>query len=443
MQSAASQQQRLHARITELIDSIVHACTSGVQEPRVAVTALLDALIRELRLDFACARLSDAFDLPPTDLIRLPRHRTEDARGAELAAAFQRCLETTGPRWPFVVSNPLGNGHVSIAVLPLGNAERFGRIVAGSGRADFPTRSERHALEYAVSEAAARLQEGVWIAAAAQTPEGGACGQTPEPLSMEQQDGPQPQDAAGGGSAPAPVVHAASALGDGQLTGSSAADSDVAVAALAADEHAPLPWLDEEPADVHAANAALERIIRRSSPVTEVVSHIRAFLTRGETRRVPLQLLDVIEDALGVVQDVAREHQITLRVEPALKLPPVMGERIQLQQLVVNLVLNGIEAMFDTPRNRRALVIHARKHGTDAVLVRMRDSGKGLEPQERKRVFDPFYTTKPEGLGMGLAISRTIVEAHGGRLWASANDDCGETFQFTLPIAPAHHRAAG
>ena len=442
MQRAASEKQRLHARITELIDSIVHGCASGVHDPRAAVTALLDALIRELRLDFACARLSDAFDLPPTDLIRLPPHRIDSPQGAGLAAAFERCLEATGPRWPFVVSNPLGDGHVSIAVLPLGTDERYGRIVAGSGRADFPTRSERHALEYAVSEAAARLQEGVWIVAAAQTADAEAGEQTLQPLSAEEPGALHLPDAAGGDSHAAPG-HAASTIDDGQLTGSSGLAGDDAVAALAADEHAPLPWHDEEPADVHAANAALERIIRRSSPAAEVVSHLRAFLTRRETRRVPLQLLDVIEDALSIVQDVAREHQIALRVEPAVKLPPVIGERIQLQQLIANLVLNGIEAMFDTPRNRRTLVIHARKHGTDAVLVRMRDSGKGLEPQERKRVFDAFYTTKPDGLGMGLAISRTIVEAHGGRLWASANDDYGETFQFTLPIARGTARAAG
>jgi C4-dicarboxylate-specific signal transduction histidine kinase len=229
----------------------------------------------------------------------------------------------------------------------------------------------------------------------------------------------------------------------GQLTGSTGPDGGEVLVAVAADADMPKPALDIEPADVHAANAALERIIRRSSPVTEVLPRIRAFLTRRATHRLPLQLLDVIEDAVSNVQDVARAHQITLRVEPVVKLPPVIGERIQLQQLIVNLVMNGIEAMFDTPRNRRTLVIQARKHGTDAVLVRMRDSGKGLEPQERKRVFDPFYTTKPDGLGMGLAISRTIVEAHGGRLWASANDDCGETFQFTLPIAPGTERGAG
>jgi signal transduction histidine kinase len=97
--------------------------------------------------------------------------------------------------------------------------------------------------------------------------------------------------------------------------------------------------------------------------------------------------------------------------------------------------MNAIEAMIEVNPRRRVVTITARKHGTSAVLVRIRDAGKGMEPRERQRIFEPFYTTKAEGAGMGLTISRTIVEAHHGRLWASANDDFGETFQFTLPIA--------
>jgi signal transduction histidine kinase len=122
-------------------------------------------------------------------------------------------------------------------------------------------------------------------------------------------------------------------------------------------------------------------------------------------------------------------------VETAAGVPPVLAQPIQLQQVIANLVVNAIEAMIEVNARRRVVTITARKHGTSAVLVRIRDAGKGIEPRERQRIFEPFYTTKAEGAGMGLTISRTIIEAHRGRLWASANDDFGETFQFTLPIA--------
>jgi signal transduction histidine kinase len=124
---------------------------------------------------------------------------------------------------------------------------------------------------------------------------------------------------------------------------------------------------------------------------------------------------------------------VALHTDLAADLPPVRADRIQLQQVLLNLLLNGMEAMRGVTERPRALIVRARKDGSDGVLVAVEDAGMGIAPQDLERVFTPFYTTKPEGMGLGLAISRSIVEAHGGRLWATPNDGPGATVQFTLP----------
>jgi signal transduction histidine kinase len=122
----------------------------------------------------------------------------------------------------------------------------------------------------------------------------------------------------------------------------------------------------------------------------------------------------------------------------AADLPDTLGDRVQLQQVIVNLVLNGIEAMSDVSGRPRRLVVSSRMQSADEVLVAVRDSGIGISSKDEKRIFDPFFTTKAQGMGMGLAISHSIIEAHGGRLWAAGNIDHGATVQFTLPINPSH-----
>ena len=140
-----------------------------------------------------------------------------------------------------------------------------------------------------------------------------------------------------------------------------------------------------------------------------------------------------------------RSHDIVLRTELDGTLPRVAGDRVQLQQVLLNLIVNAIEAMSDVHDRPRELTIVSRRDGPSAVLVEVRDSGPGLDPEGAERVFEPFYTTKAEGIGIGLSISRSIVEAHGGRLWAEPNQPHGAVFRFSLPVAEegTHERRAG
>ena len=202
-----------------------------------------------------------------------------------------------------------------------------------------------------------------------------------------------------------------------------------------ANGHACARWLAAKPPNLPEANEAVQRIVRDANRASEIVSRIRTFLKRGAPHRTELDLGEVVREVIGMVQGEARARNVSLRVEAAADLPPVVADRVALQQVILNLVMNAIEAMSAVEERDRVVEVGADKHGADAVRVAVRDSGVGLDPKRRNRIFDAFYTTKPEGMGMGLAISRSIVETHGGRLWATANEIAGETFQFTLPLA--------
>jgi signal transduction histidine kinase len=159
---------------------------------------------------------------------------------------------------------------------------------------------------------------------------------------------------------------------------------------------------------------------------------MRALLNKARTAMERLDINEAIEEVVILTQSEVRRNRVALRMELAADLPQIMGDRVQLQQVVVNLILNAIEAMSTVEDRRRDLVIRTQRGEGDEVRVAVQDSGIGLDPKNVERIFDAFHTTKPDGLGMGLSISRSIVERHGGRLWAVSNDGPGATFQFTL-----------
>ena len=218
----------------------------------------------------------------------------------------------------------------------------------------------------------------------------------------------------------------------GELVASIAHEINQPLAAVVANGQASLRWLAVAPSNVQEAEDAVRRIVRDANRASEVIARIRQFLKRGDSSRAPVAVAEVIADALVLVQDQARSNGISLSSAAAADLPAVLADRVQLQQVLLNLVMNAIEAMASHDAAAHTLAIDAaRQNGT--VVVAVRDSGVGLDPAQREHIFDAFYTTKADGMGMGLAISRSIIEAHGGRLWATANSGEGETFRFSLP----------
>jgi signal transduction histidine kinase len=192
-------------------------------------------------------------------------------------------------------------------------------------------------------------------------------------------------------------------------------------------------WLAGAVPNLDQAREAAKRIVRDATRAGEVIARIRTLTRKANTEKERLDLNQTIEEVVALVHGELRKNRVALRTELRDDLAPILGDRVQLQQLMLNLIMNGMEAMNAVAGRPRELAITTRDGETDQVQVTVRDSGVGLDPQSRDRVFDAFYTTKPAGMGMGLSISRSIVQNHGGRLWAVANDGPGTTFQFTVP----------
>jgi C4-dicarboxylate-specific signal transduction histidine kinase len=176
------------------------------------------------------------------------------------------------------------------------------------------------------------------------------------------------------------------------------------------------------------------RIVRDGRRAGEVIARIRALVRKTQTEMVPVDINDAIQEVVTLAQDELRKNGVMLRIDLDPTLPPVVGDRVQLQQVVLNLLINAIEAMACVDGHDRELQMISRRREPEIVLVAVRDSGLGIGQQSFEEISEAFFTTKPHGMGMGLSISRSIVRNHGGRLWAEANSDRGATFQFTLPI---------
>jgi len=192
-------------------------------------------------------------------------------------------------------------------------------------------------------------------------------------------------------------------------------------------------WLAAQPPDLNKAQHALERIAKDGERAGEIIHRLRALVKRQPQRKEPVDINEAIVEVIALTRDEVGRNEIALTPSLAGKLPLVEGDRIQIQQVILNLIVNAIEAMGGIGDRRRELAIRSAKDGK-TVLVEVRDSGLGVNPERVDQLFEPFHTTKADGIGMGLSISRSIIEAHGGRLWATANEPHGAVFQFSLPI---------
>jgi len=231
------------------------------------------------------------------------------------------------------------------------------------------------------------------------------------------------------------LAHLTRVMTMSELATSIAHEVNQPLAAIVTNGDACMRWLAAEPPNLERARDSVTRIISEGSRASEVIKRIRALSKKTSLQRSVLGINEVIQDVLALVGTELVKNRIVLNCELKPDLPPVLGDRVQLQQVVLNLIVNGIEAMDGVTERSRELLIQSDIADPGQVSVTVRDSGVGLDTQQIERVFEAFFTTKPEGVGMGLSISRTIVEAHGGRLWASANRGPGATFQFALPIA--------
>ncbi len=229
------------------------------------------------------------------------------------------------------------------------------------------------------------------------------------------------------------LAHVTRVMTLGELTASIAHEVNQPLAAIVTNGNATLRWLGGAMPNLSEARQAVERIIKDSYRASEVISRIRTLVKKAPPRNDRVDLNEVIIEVFALAQSEARRNRVHLKRQLKTDLPLVRGDRVQLQQVILNLIVNGLEAMGKNKDGARELIVSSDRDNEDKVIIAVSDSGEGLDAANLEHVFDAFFTTKPDGMGMGLAISRTIIEAHGGRLWATSNSPQGAVFQFTLP----------
>jgi signal transduction histidine kinase len=220
----------------------------------------------------------------------------------------------------------------------------------------------------------------------------------------------------------------------GEMTASIAHEVSQPLAAMAANASAGLRWLRNKAPDLDQAREALQNIVSDAHRAAEVMGGIRTMFKRDSQERTPINLNDVIRIVLGLVRRELQTEGIVVETALSTSLPLVRGDSGQLQQVILNLVRNAADAMSLVSGRPRVLTVKSAIHGFDGVLVTVQDSGAGIDPKDVDRIFDSFFTTKTQGMGMGLSICRSIIEAHGGRLWASSSVDVGAVFNIQMPV---------
>jgi len=219
----------------------------------------------------------------------------------------------------------------------------------------------------------------------------------------------------------------------GELTAAIAHEVNQPLTGVISSGNACLRWLAANPPNLEAARRSVERMIDDGNRAADVIRRIRDMVRKSPPRKDAFNINDTIMEVLALIRTELSRNDISPRAELSNDLPVVWGDRIQLQQVILNLVMNAIEAMSEVSVTQRELLIASVKDGSNGVLVRIQDSGVGLDGESLDHLFEAFFTTKARGMGMGLAVSQTILKAHGGRLWATPNVSHGATFQFTLP----------
>lgn len=219
----------------------------------------------------------------------------------------------------------------------------------------------------------------------------------------------------------------------GELGASVAHELGQPLGAIVADSGAALRWLDRDSPEVGEALASVKRIIKEGLHAGEILRRVRMLTKRTPSQMTSLAINDVVNDVIALVQREVLNHDVTLKATLAPELPAILGDRTELAQVMINLIVNGIQAMDGVRDRPRELMIESRHGIANDLIVAVRDSGTGIDAQSADRLFERFFTTKPEGMGVGLSICRSIIEAHGGTVWAANNAGCGATFAFNVP----------
>ena len=221
----------------------------------------------------------------------------------------------------------------------------------------------------------------------------------------------------------------------GELAASIAHEINQPLAAIVANGNAALRWLAHTSPNLDEARDALNGIVKQGTRAGDVIARIRTMLQHRKPEHIEVDINEAIRDVLSLTVSSLRSRSVVVQTTLPAELPLALGDRVPVQQVIMNLIMNAADAMSSVTDRPRVLRIESKVDDKGSILVTVSDSGHGIDEAIRNRIFDPLFTTKPTGMGMGLSICRSIVEEHGGRLWISPNTPHGTDFQFTIPVA--------
>lgn len=392
------------------------------------LSIMLEALVGMLHLDFAYARAIDTLG-GRLEMVRIRHRRPADGDAAKIGWALEPWVRGDEPPRSMTILSPIGDGQLSISPLRFGIQGDSGVLVAGSERPDFPTAIEMLLLRVAGNQATIALHE-----AGVATRQRQMAQELEQRVEERTRELRQTSEALR--EAQAELAHVNRVTAMGQLAASITHEVMQPIAAGINDAYAARRWLGVQPPNLDEVRQSLDRIVQEGNRAANIVGRIRAMFKNEPLRKDAVEINEAIREVVVLTHGELLKNNVAMQTQLAEDLPCIQGDRVQLQQVILNLIINAVEAMSSLREGSRELLISTRKDAS-GVLVTVRDSGSGLSAESLERVFDAFYTTKTGGMGMGLSICRSIVEVHGGRIWASRDFGQGAIFQFTLPLPGA------
>lgn len=438
---AEAEVKQLRTCINNLIGVVALPAVWNGMPPSEIVRTLLDALLGMLQLDFVYLRMQDATGEIPLESVRVDHSRAVAVEPEAIGELLKdwRGRPQTGPR---LVKNPSAEGDLSIVSLPLGLGGEVGVLVAGSRRADFPAQTERLLLSVAANQAIIGLQEAWRLSEqkrAADELDQRVVRGTKELAAaneyLQKEIAERQVSEAAVGKLRSELAHVARVTTLGALTASIAHEVNQPLSGIVTNASTCLRMLAADPPNVDGARETARRTIRDANRASEMITRLRALFSKKGSSTESVDLNEAIREVLARLSGELQRVEVVVQAELADDLPLVSGDRVQLQQVVRNLILNARDAMVGVKERARQLRIRTDRETGDFVRVTVEDTGVGFETQDVDRVFEAFYTTKADGMGIGLSVSRSIIESHHGRMWAAANDGPGATFAFAIPSA--------
>jgi len=432
--------KHLQRCINDLVSLLALPAVWSGGDPSQVLHTLLDALMRMLRLDLISVTLTDPVDGAPVEIVRLAERKGPMPSAHDICTALGHCSNNDSRKWPPVLRNLMGEEDVSIVAQPLGLQGELGVMVVAAARKDFPQQTEALLLNVAANQTSIGLQEARLLShqkrvaseldqrVAQRTAELAIAN---EELKRELAERKLVEQALG--KARSDLAHVARVTSLGVLTASIAHELNQPLSGIITNAGTCLRMLATDPPNVDGARETARRTIRDGNRASEVITRLRALYGKKDAAIEPVDLNEATREVLALSMSELQRNRVIVQQQLADDLPLITGDRVQLQQVILNLLRNASDAMSTVDDRPRDLLIRTELDENGQVRLSVADAGVGFDLHAADRLFEAFYTTKNEGMGIGLSVSRSVIERHHGRLWATPNNGPGVTFSFSIP----------